>query len=85
MVKSCRYRLWLRQPEVLPTNNATEQAIGQLKMRARTVRDLKAFAGAESALLSAHESPDGPDPAVSKPAPGLKISLHRFWDRAPHA
>lgn len=46
-----RYRLWLLRPEVPPRNNATEQAICRLKMRARTVRGLKAFAGVESALL----------------------------------
>jgi hypothetical protein len=46
-----RYRLWQLQPEVPPTNNATEQAICKLKLRARTVRGLKTFAGVESALL----------------------------------
>ncbi len=46
-----RYRLWLLRPEVPSTNNATEQAICKLKMRARTVRGFKTFAGVESALL----------------------------------
>lgn len=46
-----RYRLWRLRPEVPSTNNATEQAICKLKMRARTVRGFKTFAGVESALL----------------------------------
>jgi hypothetical protein len=46
-----RYRLWLVEPGVPSTNNRTEQAIGKLKMRARTVRGFKTFAGVESALF----------------------------------
>jgi len=37
-------------PGVPSTNNQTEHAIGKLKMRARTVRGFKTFAGVESAL-----------------------------------
>jgi len=40
-----KYRLWLVEPGVPSTNNRTEQAIGKLKMRARTVRGFKTFAG----------------------------------------
>jgi hypothetical protein len=45
-----KYRLWLVEPGVPSTNNRTEQAIGKLKMRARTVRGFKTFGGVESAL-----------------------------------
>jgi transposase-like protein len=41
----------LVEPGVPSTNNRTEQAIGKLKMRARTVRGFKTFAGVESALF----------------------------------
>jgi transposase-like protein len=46
-----RYRLWLGEPRVPSTNNATEQAICRLKLRARTVRGFKTFAGVEAVLL----------------------------------
>ena len=46
-----KYRLWLVEPGVPSTNNRTEHAIGKLKMRARTVRGFKTFAGVESALF----------------------------------
>ena len=39
------------EPEVPWTNNATERAIGQMKMRARTVRGYKSWLGMESGLL----------------------------------
>ncbi len=46
-----KYRLWLVEPGVPSTNNRTAQAIGKLKMRARTVRGFKTFGGVESALF----------------------------------
>jgi hypothetical protein len=45
-----KYRLWVVEPGVPSTNNRTEQAIGKLKMRGRTVRGFKTFGGVESAL-----------------------------------
>lgn len=45
-----KYRLFDWQPEVPWTNNATERVIGKMKMRARTVRGYKTWAGMESGL-----------------------------------
>ncbi len=45
------YRVFDWQKEVPWTNNGTEQAIGRMKMRARTVRGYKSWDGMESALL----------------------------------
>ncbi len=45
-----RYRVFDWQPEVPWTNNTTEQVIGRMKMRARTVRGYKTWAGMESGL-----------------------------------
>ena len=47
------YRVFDWQKEVPWTNNATEQAIGRMKMRSRTVRGYKSWAGMEAALLLA--------------------------------
>ena len=41
------------EPEIPWTNNATERAIGRMKMRARTVRGYKSWLGMESGLLLA--------------------------------
>lgn len=38
-----RYRVFDWQPEVPWTNNLTEQAIGRMKMRSRTVRGYKSW------------------------------------------
>ena len=42
--------------EIPWTNNATEQAIGRMKMRARTVRGYKSWRGMQSGLLPAGTS-----------------------------
>ena len=41
------------EPEVPWTNNATERAIGRMKMRARTVRGYKSWPGMQSGLMLA--------------------------------
>ncbi len=41
------------EPEIPWTNNATEQTIGRMKMRARTVRGYKSWPGMQSGLLLA--------------------------------
>ena len=48
-----RYRVFDRQPDVPWTNNPTEQAIGRMKMRARTVRGYKTWSGIASGLMTA--------------------------------
>ena len=48
-----RYRVFDWQPEVPWTNNLTEQAIGRMKMRSRTVRGYKSWGGMWAALLLA--------------------------------
>jgi transposase-like protein len=45
------YRVFDWQKDVPWTNNGTEQAIGRMKMRARTVRGYKSWQGMEAALL----------------------------------
>jgi transposase-like protein len=46
-----KYRVFDWQPQVPWTNNLTEQAIGRMKMRARTVRGYKSEAGMLNGLL----------------------------------
>lgn len=46
-----RYRVFDWQPEVPWTNNTTEQMIGKMKMRSRTVRGYKSWKGMWAALL----------------------------------
>ena len=41
------------EPEIPWTNNATERAIGRMKMRARTVRGYKSWLGMQAGLLLA--------------------------------
>jgi transposase-like protein len=48
-----RYRVFDWQPDVPWTNNATEQVIGRMKMRARTVRGYKTWPGMASGLMLA--------------------------------
>jgi len=48
-----RYRVFDWQPDVPWTNNVTEQVIGKMKMRARTVRGYKTWAGMASGLMVA--------------------------------
>jgi len=48
-----RYCTFQSEPLVPWTNNATEQAIGKMKMRARTVRGYKSWPGLHSGLLLA--------------------------------
>jgi len=48
-----RYRVFDWQAEVPWTNNPTEQVIGKMKMRARTVRGYKTWSGMVSGLLLA--------------------------------
>lgn len=47
------YRVFDWQPEVPWTNNTTEQVIGKMKMRARTVRGYKSWPGMASGLMAA--------------------------------
>jgi transposase-like protein len=47
------YCLFQSEPAVPWTNNATEQAIGRMKMRARTVRGYKSWPGMEAGLWMA--------------------------------
>jgi transposase-like protein len=47
------YRVFDWQPDVPWTNNGTEQVIGKLKMRSRTVRGYKSWQGMRAALLMA--------------------------------
>ena len=48
-----RYRVFDWQKDVPWTNNLTEQAIGRMKMRARTVRGYKTWPGMKSGLMTA--------------------------------
>jgi transposase-like protein len=48
-----RYRVFDWQPDVPWTNNLTEQAIGRMKMRTRTVRGYKTWPGMASGLMAA--------------------------------
>lgn len=48
-----RFRVFDWQPDVPWTNNPTEQVIGRMKMRARTVRGYKNWPGMASGLLAA--------------------------------
>lgn len=50
------YCTFQSEPEIPWTNNATEQAIGRMKMRARTVRGYKSWPGMQSGLLLAATS-----------------------------
>lgn len=47
------YRVFDWQPDVPWTNNATEQAIGRMKMRSRTVRGYKSWEGMQAGLMLA--------------------------------
>jgi len=47
------YCTFQSEPEIPWTNNATEQAIGRMKMRARTVRSYKSWLGMQAGLLLA--------------------------------
>jgi len=47
------YCTFQREPEIPWTNNATEQAIGRMKMRARTVRGYKSWKGMHNGLFIA--------------------------------
>jgi transposase-like protein len=47
------FRVFDWQPDVPWTNNPTEQVIGKMKMRARTVRGYKTWAGMASGLMAA--------------------------------
>jgi transposase-like protein len=47
------YSTFQSEPAVPWTNNPTEQAIGRMKMRARTVRGYKSWSGMEAGLLLA--------------------------------
>jgi transposase-like protein len=53
------YCTFQSEPEVPWTNNATERAIGRMKMRARTVRGYKSWPGMQSGLLLAGSSLPG--------------------------
>lgn len=50
------YSTFQSEPEIPWTNNATEQVIGRMKMRARTVRGYKSWPGMQSGLLLAATS-----------------------------
>lgn len=51
-----RYSAFQSEPLLPWTNNRTEQAIGRMKMRARTVRGYKSWRGMQSGLLLAASS-----------------------------
>ena len=51
-----RYCSFHSEPQVPWTNNATEQAIGRMKMRARTVRGYKSWIGMQAGLILAGTS-----------------------------
>lgn len=51
-----KYCTFQAEPQVPWTNNATERAIGRMKMRARTVRGYKSWPGMHSGLLLAASS-----------------------------
>lgn len=51
-----RYCTFQSEPQVPWTNNATERAIGKMKMRARTTRGYKSWSGMEAGLLLAGSS-----------------------------
>ncbi|HKY52704.1 MAG TPA: transposase [Anaerolineales bacterium] len=48
-----RYGTFQSEPEIPWTNNATERAIGRMKMRTRTVRGYKSWLGMQAGLLVA--------------------------------
>jgi transposase-like protein len=48
-----KYRVFDWQPDVPWTNNGTEQVIGRMKMRSRTVRGYKNWTGMEASLMLA--------------------------------
>lgn len=50
-----RYCLFYSEPQLPWTNNATERAIGRMKMRARTVRGYKSWPGMQNGLLLADQ------------------------------
>ena len=50
------YCTFQSEPQIPWTNNATEQAIGRMKMRARTVRGYKSWQGMQAGLLLAGSS-----------------------------
>jgi hypothetical protein len=52
------YCTFQHEPEIPWTNNATEQAIGHMKMRARTVRGYKSWQGMHNGLLIAGTTGD---------------------------
>jgi transposase-like protein len=52
------YCTFQHEPDVPWTNNATEQAIGRMKMRARTVRGYKTWPGMHNGLLIAGTTGD---------------------------
>jgi len=63
--ENCTFK---HEPEVPWTNNLTEQAIGRMKMRARSVRGYKTWAGMQTGLLPAGTN--------SKSSPHRKGLLH---------
>jgi hypothetical protein len=50
------YCTFQSEPQIPWTNNATEQAIGRMKMRARTVRGYKSWTGMQAGLMLASSS-----------------------------
>jgi transposase IS66 family protein len=50
------YGTFQSEPQIPWTNNATEQAIGRMKMRARTVRGYKSWTGMQAGLMLAGSS-----------------------------
>ena len=52
------YCTFYSDPAIPWTNNATEQAIGRMKMRARTVRGYKTWPGMQTGLMLAGTSSD---------------------------
>lgn len=52
------YCAFYTDPEIPWTNNGTEQVIGRMKMRARTVRGYKTWPGMQTGLMIAGTKPD---------------------------
>jgi hypothetical protein len=50
------YCTFQSEPQIPWTHNATEQAIGRMKMRTRTIRGYKSWSGMQAGLLLAGSS-----------------------------
>ena len=71
------YCTFQSEPEIPWTNNATEQAIGCMKMRARTVRGYKSWPGMEAGLLLAGISICYPRTSMAVPLVPPFLTFHQ--------